>query len=354
MPYIEYGTLRDRIRQGPLSMAETGRILEQVAAALHHAHQRGILHRDIKPSNILLKDGQHVYLADFGLAKPLKEDTGVTLTGCLIGTPEYMAPELADQPTSISSEIYALGVVVYQMLTGQVPFTGNTPLSIYWKHIQEQPVPPSQLNATISPAIEQVVMRALEKDPSHRFKSVEKMAQAYTRALQISDQTHAVQQSFAFFSPDRPTLPPPFQRIIPIKGNRTQSRAYPILFALVCVFLLLALPFALGFTAYLNSPGAQLSAIIGASAQISNWNNVGLGLTPHAQPTATPTVTVSTHPVTTNLVSTHTVTNQSSNAHNTGSSKGQKKQGNNNHGHSHGHSRKHSHIVHKDRVVHKN
>src|SRR5207237_207378 len=113
MPYIKHGTLRERIARGPLGQQEAGEILAQLASALQFAHDHGILHRDIKPSNILLKDEEnerhgHVYLADFGLAKGVEEVSDLTLTGCLIGTPEYMAPELADGPAITSSDIYAL------------------------------------------------------------------------------------------------------------------------------------------------------------------------------------------------------------------------------------------------------
>lgn len=183
MPYIEHGTLRNRLSQGPLSPKEAGAILEQLARALQFAHEHGIIHRDIKPSNILLRDGLHVYLADFGLVKHLDVDSSITQTGVLIGTPEYMAPELIDQPASISSDLYALGIVLYQMLTGRVPFKSTTPMGIYWKHLQELPPPPSTINPAIEPAIEQVLLRALEKDPGQRFRSARELAQAYRNAI---------------------------------------------------------------------------------------------------------------------------------------------------------------------------
>src|SRR5579883_165289 len=161
-PYMKRGNLRERLSRGALTLEEVGSILEQVASALHFAHKHGILHRDIKPSNILLDDDTnvHIYLCDFGLAKLLGEGSDITQTGCLVGTPEYMAPELTEKPESASSDIYALGIVLYQALTGQLPFRGSTPLSICWKHLHLPPAPPSQLNPAIPYAVEQVILRA--------------------------------------------------------------------------------------------------------------------------------------------------------------------------------------------------
>lgn len=187
MPYIELGTLRDRLLQGPLTLEETGIILEQIANALQFAHDQGIVHRDIKPSNILLGDDNYVYLADFGLAKSLEGGSTITQTGNLLGTPEYMAPELAEGPATTSSDLYALGILLYEMATGDVPFTGETPLAIYWKQIRDQPLPPTQINPAIPPAIEQVILRALEKDPQRRYQSANELAQAYIEALTFPD-----------------------------------------------------------------------------------------------------------------------------------------------------------------------
>ena len=188
MPYLKQGTLRERMAIGRLTEEEAGNILAQVTSALQFAHNHGIVHRDIKPSNILL-DGlthQHVYLADFGLAKVMDKGSDLTQTGCLIGTPAYMAPELINKPESVSSDIYALGVLLYHMLTGRVPFTGSSPLAVYWKHMRVLPVSPSQLNPAITAPVEQVILRALNKDPRQRFPSAQAMAQAYTTALQSS------------------------------------------------------------------------------------------------------------------------------------------------------------------------
>ncbi|HKV03244.1 MAG TPA: serine/threonine-protein kinase, partial [Ktedonobacteraceae bacterium] len=120
MPYIQQGTLSERLKtRGSLSQEAAGILLAQIASALQYAHDRGILHRDIKPSNILLRADDYAYVADFGIAKAVDEASGLTQTGSVIGTPEYMAPELLEQPASPSSDIYALGILLYQMLTGR-------------------------------------------------------------------------------------------------------------------------------------------------------------------------------------------------------------------------------------------
>jgi serine/threonine protein kinase len=186
MPYAAYGTLDDLLsKKGALSPEEAGVLLEQIASALQFAHERGILHRDIKPSNILLRDESYAYLADFGIAKSQDERSGLTQVGTVIGTPEYMAPELLEEPASPSSDVYALGIVLYQMLTGRVPFKGKTALAVLQKHAHEPPVRPSLINPAISPAIEQVILSAIEKDPSRRFRTPVALAKAYKQALQV-------------------------------------------------------------------------------------------------------------------------------------------------------------------------
>lgn len=284
MPYIEGGTLRECLTKGPLSQQEAGEILAQVASAVQFAHDHGILHRDIKPSNILLKDKRHAYLADFGLAKGVEEVSDLTLTGCLIGTPEYMAPELAERPATLSSDIYALGVVLYQMLTGSVPFKASTPMAVYFKHIQEQPLPPSRLNPAISPQVEQVVLRALEKNPQDRFKSAQEMAEAYAQALNATDASARMKQTKMMLleatnatpaphpTPIDLKLAAPTLRIIPV-GQRTKSRHHfhPALVAAAAVFFLVMVPMALGFSLHPSGISMSIQAPIlrGASAEFA-------------------------------------------------------------------------------------
>jgi serine/threonine protein kinase len=186
-PYIEHGTLDARLLQGPLSLEETDHIFGQLSQALQHAHDKGIIHRDIKPSNVLMRDGNHVYLTDFGLVKRVGVNNGLTLTGYLIGTPEYMAPELAEKEASPASDVYALGVLLYQMLSGRVPFKATTPIGVYVMHIRDLPALPSTFNPTIPVEIEHVIMRALEKDPERRFASPQELYLAYAQAMKAAE-----------------------------------------------------------------------------------------------------------------------------------------------------------------------
>jgi serine/threonine-protein kinase len=142
-----------------------------------------VVHRDIKPSNVLLHEGKHVYLADFGLVKGILEDHTVTQTGYVVGTPEYMAPELVEGPAMVSSDVYALGILLYQMVTGRVPFKGNTPVATVWKHLRDNPEPPAQLNPAVTPLIERVILCAVAKNPWERFSTTYELALAYQHAL---------------------------------------------------------------------------------------------------------------------------------------------------------------------------
>jgi serine/threonine protein kinase len=180
--YIEYGTLSRRIAQGPMPLEEVENILDQLANALQFAHGKGVLHRDIKSSNVLLKDGNYAYLTDFGLVKSVQDEFSLTRSGFLVGTPEYMAPELVEDTATPASDIYALGVLVYQMATGTLPFKGPNPVSIVMKHLQEAPQPPSRLNPDITPDIEEVILQTLEKDPQRRFHTARAFANAFQQA----------------------------------------------------------------------------------------------------------------------------------------------------------------------------
>ena len=185
MEYLEGQTLAQLIAQeGRLHPGRAARIVDQIAQALDHAHQQGVVHRDVKPANIFVGPGDHVTLTDFGIAKAAWETVHLTRTGVLIGSPPYMAPEQVEAGhVDHRTDLYALGAVLYQMLTGQVPFQGTLPHATIHKLIYEAPTPPRQLNPKLTPAIESVLVKALAKQPNDRFQSGRSLSEAYRRAL---------------------------------------------------------------------------------------------------------------------------------------------------------------------------
>ena len=183
MPYVDGETLRDRLaRTGELPIHDAIRILIEVADALAHAHKHGVAHRDIKPENILLS-GRHALVSDFGVAKAVSEATGrqqLTTAGVALGTPAYMAPEqaAADPHLDHRVDIYALGVLAYELLTGRTPFSGRTPQETLAAHVMQTPEPVSRLRPGIAPAFEALVMKCLAKRPADRFQSADELVTA--------------------------------------------------------------------------------------------------------------------------------------------------------------------------------
>jgi eukaryotic-like serine/threonine-protein kinase len=190
MPYLKGETLRARLqREGKLSAAETIRILQGVLDALIHAHNQGIVHRDLKPENIMLT-GRHAMVMDFGVAKALVagqegETSTLTALGLAVGTPAYMAPEQAAGQSSIDAraDVYAIGVLAYEMLTGQPPFTGTTPQAILASQVTRTPTPLGQIRPDLSPELIAIITRCLEKDPDQRWPSAEALLAQLERIL---------------------------------------------------------------------------------------------------------------------------------------------------------------------------
>jgi hypothetical protein len=178
MPYVGGESLRQRLaREGELPIPDAVRIMRDVADALAHAHEHGVVHRDIKPENILLS-GRHALVTDFGVAKAVSEATGrnrVTTAGVALGTPAYMAPEqaAADPHVDHRADIYALGVVAYEMVTGQPPFTGSTPQQVLAAHVTETPRPVTTRRPMVPPPVADSIMRCLEKKPADRWQGAD-------------------------------------------------------------------------------------------------------------------------------------------------------------------------------------
>ncbi len=185
MEFLEGQTLKEVIlEEGALPPRRIMNMVEQMASALDYAHERGLVHRDIKPSNIMVGANDHVTVMDFGIAKAATQ-TALTTTGKIFGTPEYMSPEQAEgvEEPDARSDIYSLGVVVYEMFTGEVPFSGTTPLSILRGHADKPPPRPSEVNPDVSPTVEAVLLKALAKTPADRYQSAGEMAAALQQAV---------------------------------------------------------------------------------------------------------------------------------------------------------------------------
>ncbi|MES1259792.1 MAG: protein kinase, partial [Gemmatimonadota bacterium] len=176
MPYIKGQSLRERLaREGELPVHEAVRLITEVVDALVEAHEHGVVHRDIKPDNVMLS-GRHALVTDFGVAKAISEATGrntVTTLGVAVGTPTYMSPEqaAADPHVDHRSDIYSVGVMAYEMLSGRPPFTGTTPQQVLAAHVTEAPDPVSKRRQAIPPALDAVIMRCLAKRPADRFQT---------------------------------------------------------------------------------------------------------------------------------------------------------------------------------------
>jgi serine/threonine protein kinase len=185
MKYIEGETLKARLARNPLSAEEAVHVVESAGAALAFAHGRGILHRDIKPSNILITPDGGIFLADFGLARIAQSGESTLSSDMLLGTPHYISPEQAQGMKNLDegTDIYSLGVVLYELAVGRVPFNADTPFSIIHDHIYT-PLPlPSTINPKVPRQVERVLLKALAKERKDRYASVDSMVKAFISAV---------------------------------------------------------------------------------------------------------------------------------------------------------------------------
>jgi tRNA A-37 threonylcarbamoyl transferase component Bud32 len=264
MEYINGPTLQTELERRyaegrPYTPVEAAPIIAPLAAAVDYAHQQGMLHRDIKPANIMFNQQGQVILTDFGLA--WMRDTGrLTSTGHIMGTPAYMSPEQATgKRVDRHTDIYALGVALYEMLTCQAPFDAPTPVAILLKVVQEPPPLPSRFNRKISPAIEQVILTALEKSPADRFQSAEAMAHALCRAIEQPYAGSTVRQAGPRSLPGLPR-PGPAAAAPSSAAPRAGSRPVPVTnrglapYRLIIAFFALALLVVGGWFLLVSAP----------------------------------------------------------------------------------------------------
>jgi hypothetical protein len=238
MPYMQVGGLSDRLKEGPLAVDEGARIFEQISSALQFAHERGIVHRDVKPSNVLIDEDGNAWLSDFGFA--YVHDATLSLTGsALIGTPAYMAPEqVRGEAVTPRSDLYSLGVVLYQMSTGYLPYDAETPMGIAFKQATEPLPRPRTVNPNLPDAVERVIIRALAKKPAQRYESVEALNRAFHAALE-----EAYDPATGKLRPGAIGQDPVTEVLEPIEELEEQTRRRPLAWARNPIWMVLLIAF---------------------------------------------------------------------------------------------------------------
>ncbi len=184
MEYIDGCSLSSRLASGPVSNVEAADLVRKIARAIHYAHKQGVVHRDLKPSNILIDLEGEPHVTDFGLAKRMGLKSDRTRTGAVLGTPCYMSPEQAEGKTDEIgplSDVYSIGAIFYELLTGRPPFNAATALDTVWQVVHNDPAPPRILNPTVDHDLETICLKCLEKDPKNRYASAEALAEDLQR-----------------------------------------------------------------------------------------------------------------------------------------------------------------------------
>jgi serine/threonine-protein kinase len=212
MEYVEGTSLAGKLRLGPMPAERAARCLGSVARAVGYLHERGIIHRDLKPANILIDGEYRPYVTDFGLVKMLAAETELTGTGAIVGTPSYMAPEQAagrNAEVSPLSDVYSLGAILYEMLTGRPPFREATPFDTLVQVLEGEPVPPRKLDPRIPVELETICQKAMAKAPDQRYKSADMMAgdlEKYLRDEPISARSESGRQRLVRWAKQEPAL----------------------------------------------------------------------------------------------------------------------------------------------------
>ncbi len=278
MEYLPGRSLKAVVREhGPLSPGDATDIVVQILLATRFAHKRGIIHRDIKPHNVILDEEGRAKVTDFGIARAGASD--MTLTGSIMGTAQYLSPEQAQgHAVSESSDLYAVGVVLYELLTGSVPFEGESPVTVALKQVSVEPTPPSVINPGVSPALEAVVMRSLAKDPAARFAS----ADEFIAALQQAREGIAPAPAFNGAPPTQDAaaalvVPPPGEGDSPEDAARRRKRAVWISAAVAAV-LAIAVVAALLLLNPANKGRVTVPDLVGEtqSAAVASLQHEGL------------------------------------------------------------------------------
>jgi eukaryotic-like serine/threonine-protein kinase len=186
MEYVDGRTLRDLLRaERHIMPTRALEITAEILKALDYSHRNGIIHRDIKPANVMLTRTGEVKVMDFGIARSVSQaSAAVTQTAAVIGTAQYLSPEQArGEQVDPRSDVYSTGCLLYELLTGTPPFTGDSAVAVAYQHVREDPIPPSRVNADVSPAIDAIVLKAMAKNPANRYQSAAEMREDIERAL---------------------------------------------------------------------------------------------------------------------------------------------------------------------------
>ncbi len=257
MELVEGTTLEQMQEQGPLPLADGLRYISDSLDALGYAHEHGVIHRDIKPANIMLTRDGVIKLMDFGIAKAAS-DHKLTMTGTTMGSLYYMSPEQVKGVTSLDprSDLYSLGVTLYEVVTGQRPFQGDSDYAIMSAHLEKQPRPPLEMDPSVPPALNEIILRGLAKSPDERFQS----AAAFRRAL---ESVRGGQPEVTRVAPHRPA--PPVEPAAPPEPFVRPSKPHRGLYVLA---------------------GATLTIVIllAAGIQVANWRKTRAGGTPQVEP----------------------------------------------------------------------
>jgi serine/threonine protein kinase len=228
MEYVAGNTLAEELRRGPMRLERAVDIARQVASALTEVHARGVVHRDLKPDNIMLTRSSHgaerVKVVDFGIAKMLDRAENLTVAGGFFGTPQYVAPEQArSQPVDARTDIYSLGLVFYELLTGRSPFDATAPFDLLAQQISVKPSPPSQRCGGLPPSVDAIVLRCLEKQPEHRYQNASELERDLERALEPASNDSRmhfkVDASARVMQSRPPATPRPLEREIPAEDD---------------------------------------------------------------------------------------------------------------------------------------
>lgn len=290
LQYVENGTtLADLLTGRPIEASAALRLIGHVLAGLDYAHARGVVHRDIKPSNIMMPAPTWPLLADFGIAKLLHDSRQITPPGQTVGTAIYMAPErAAGKPADARSDLYAVGVILYEMVTGRVPFTSHSPMAVLRQHMQDPPPSPRSLNPDLPEPVELVLDRALQKSPDDRYQTADEMAQDLAWAIDELQRSYAytrhLRPDAAFIGSDRDGSRVTAVAPLPTRASAAaqpapapQRRRWSTPLALLWLVLILV--------SGLVGAGLRLGGV----GELVTWLTTPLSSAARGNPTATPT-----------------------------------------------------------------